>query len=97
VAKIYAQDNQQGTYATLRMVVRDPQFRSGYRDYLAGRPPPRFFYDDTLKRAEDTWGYERGRLVAAWLLANGQRPPPLKEIPALVAAYLAAEDADVVL
>jgi hypothetical protein len=88
----YDRGNKSHEPVSLRKLVSDRQFKSGYRDVLAGRPPPRFYYDPTV--GEDTWGYERGRLVGRWLLATGQKPPRANDISGLMRAYQAAEDAD---
>jgi hypothetical protein len=64
---------------------------------LRGLPPRRFYYDEKVGERLDTWGYERGRLVAAWLQTTGQRPPAADDILALVRAYDKAEDAGGVL
>lgn len=95
--KTYEEGNKRFSLVSIRSIVADPQFRAGYRDVLAGRTPGRFFYDEKLKSSADVWGYERGRQVANWLLATGQKPPKPGDIEALVHAYRAAEAADVVL
>jgi hypothetical protein len=94
---IYDEGNKRFRLVELRSIVADPQFRSGYRDRLAGRPPKPFFHDDAVKGGDREWAYERGRLVACWLLATGRTPPKARDVEALVRAYRAAEEADVVL
>ena len=86
--------NSEVVAVTVRRIVGDRQFQAGYRDRLAGRPPPPFYYDSRVKGGE--WEYERGRMVACWLLATGRRPPGVRDIRALVDAYLDARDADAV-
>ncbi len=92
----YDRDNQRFRFISVRALVSDPQFQSGYRDQLASLPPRRFYYDSAIGE-QDTWGYERGRLVASWLLAAGRKPPKVDDIDGLARAYEAAEAADVVL
>jgi hypothetical protein len=56
MAKTYRQGNQEFQVVSVRKVVTNPEFRLGYQDRLAGRPPPPFYL------GED-WSYERGRLA----------------------------------
>ncbi len=93
----YDRDNERARPTTIRALVADPQFRSGYRDRLAGLPPKPLYYDEQVGERRDTWGYERGRLTATWLLANDRRPPRISDIEGLVQAYLAADAAGAVL
>jgi hypothetical protein len=79
------------------MVVRDPQFRSGYRDYLRGRPPKPLYYDPNVGEREDTWGYERGRQLACWLIATGQQTPRSSDVERLIELYRAAKARGVIL
>jgi hypothetical protein len=95
--RMYDEGNRQFELVSLREIVADPQFRSGYRDRLANRPPQRFYYDSRVGERRDTWGYERGRLTAMWLLATGQKPPRTNDFGGLVQAYRAALAADAVL
>jgi hypothetical protein len=92
----YDEGNLRFRYISVRELVSDPQFQSGYRDRLAGLPPPRFYYDPAVGE-RDTWGLERGRLVAAWLQATGQGPPEAGDIDGLAEAYSAAWAAGAVL
>jgi hypothetical protein len=89
--------NQRVEAVSLRQVVSDPQFRSGYRDRVAGLPPRKLYYDTDLAGADDTFGYERGRLVATWLLAAGHPLPKSSDVARLVRAYGEARAQDVVL
>jgi hypothetical protein len=93
----YDEGNKRFHPISYRELVSDPQFKSGYRDRLKGRSPQRFYYDDHVGERRDTWGYERGRLLATWLLATGQKPPKAHDIDELARAYEAADAADVVL
>jgi hypothetical protein len=95
--RIYCEGNREFHLVSVIRLVSDPQFRSGYRDRLRGLPPRRFYYDEKVGERQDTWGYERGRLVAAWLQAMGQKPPAADDILGLAKAYYKAEAADVVL
>ena len=93
----YERGNLRFHSISIRELVSDPQFQSGYRDKLAGRSPKRFYFDGGVGERRDTWGYERGRLVAAWLLATGRKPPRARDTEGLELAYRAASDADAVL
>jgi hypothetical protein len=93
----YQGDNREFEPATVRQIVRDPQFRAGYRDYLGGRPPKPLYYDPGVGERRDTWGYERGRLVACWLLATGQQPPNSSDTERLAKLYREAKAQDVIL
>lgn len=95
--KQIAEGNKHFRLISIRKLVSDPQFRSGYRDRLKGLPPRRFYYDDARRGARANWGYERGRAVVNWLLATGRPPPAIDDVYGLIEAYMAAEAADAVL
>jgi hypothetical protein len=81
---IIIEGNAEIELVSIYKIVKSRDFRAGYRDVLKGLPPPRF-YDD--------WGYDRGRMVAVWLLATGQKPPKVSAVDGLAAAYYAASAA----
>jgi hypothetical protein len=90
--------NNKDIYAvSLRSIVNDAQFRSGYRDRLAGLPPRRFYCDERRATGDSAWGYERGRLLACWILTTDVPPPAATDVDRLMWLYRAAEDADVML
>ena len=80
---------------TIREIVRDPQFKSGYADRLVGQPPRPFYRDE--RKSGDDWAYERGRQVANWILTTGRKAPRRSDVDGLAEAYLAAKKAKGVL
>jgi hypothetical protein len=60
-------------------VVRDPAFRQGFKDRVAGTPPA---YDHEWQgnrnksSLDKTWAYERGRLFAAYCQGEGIQLDP---------------------
>ena len=60
----FDEGNKQFDLVSVLELVADPQFRAGYQDKLAGRPPRRFFFDERVSD-DGGWGYERGRLTWA--------------------------------
>jgi hypothetical protein len=87
-SRLYHDGNKDFVLVSVREIVREREFRAGFRAYLRDAQFPRFI---------DSWGYERGRLVAAWALANGRRPPGMPDTDQMVQLYQQAEDADAVL
>ena len=63
----------------LSSVVRDPAFRQGFKDRLAGKPPAfdKEWQGDRRKTPTDkAWSYERGRLFAAYCQGQGIQLDP---------------------
>ena len=55
-------------------IIKDPAFRTGAMDAALGRP------FDELRKLGDQWNYERGRLFAVTLRAEGVKSlPPLPQ------------------
>jgi hypothetical protein len=73
--------------------------RSSVRAIATGWPVSRRVVSTSTSAATgDTfWGYERGRLLACWILTTDVPPPAASDVEALVLLYRAAEDADVLL
>jgi hypothetical protein len=85
---IHNEGNVRSVPISIREIVSDPEFRAGYRAKLRGASLPRF---------HDSWGLERGRLVATWLLATGRTPPKPTDTRALAVAYFDADEAGAVI
>jgi hypothetical protein len=93
-----SEGNWQPELISIRELVSDPQFQSGYRDRLHGRAPPRFYYAEGGEQDDSCgFGYERGRAVATWLQVSGRKVPEANDIRHLVSAFLAAAAEDAVL
>jgi hypothetical protein len=94
------QQQSEVKYVSVQSLVRDPQFRAGFREYLKGQAPPSLFFHPTAggkQRVKDNWGYERGRLVAAWAITNRHALPHVSDIIGMAILYLAAKDAGAVI
>jgi hypothetical protein len=86
--RLYRDGNREFYLATLRQLVRSRQFRAGFRDYVGGAP---------FRKFSDDWDYDRGRLLACWLMATGQQLPALTDVGRVASLYRAAEDAGAIL